>query len=268
MVKINISEIIGNNKIGPDMFRMTLDAPEQAKRVRAGQILHVRCGEATDMVLRRPLSVCLANVEKGMIDIVYQVKGKGTLALSRMRRGDRLDYLGPSGNFYETSSKYKKIAVVGGGIGIFPLLEVLNRYGRLKRHGAVARCDTFLGFRSKENVILEEDFKQLSDHTTIATDDGSYGFSGLVTLPFKESAEDGGYDIVYACGPGPMIRALAAITDAMGIPCQVSLEQRMGCGIGACLVCTCRIKNPDGTVSYKQVCKDGPVFWSRDVDFQ
>jgi dihydroorotate dehydrogenase electron transfer subunit len=265
MVKIGFSEIISNNKIGPDIFRMRLDAPEQAKRVRAGQILHIKCGEATDMVLRRPISVCLANPEKGTMDIVYQIKGKGTHALSRMKRGDDLDYLGPVGNYYEISSSHKRIAVVGGGIGIFPLLEVLNRYNRLKKGGAEIKCDTFLGFRTIDTLVLEEDFKKLSNNVSITTDDGSYGRGGLVTVPFTEAVEKQDYDIVYACGPGPMIKALATIVNEKEIPCQVSLEQRMGCGIGACLSCACQIMGSDGTVSYKQVCKDGPVFWSKEV---
>ena len=266
MVKVNISEIVFNDKLTSDIFRMRLRAPEQAKRVRAGQILHIKCGEDTDMVLRRPISVSLSNIEDGTLDIVYQVKGKGTRNLSMMKPGGFLDYMGPSGNFYELSAKHSNIAVVGGGIGVFPLLEVLSKYRKMSNDGTHVRCDTFLGFRNIDTVVLEDDFRKLSDDFTVATDDGSYGFNGLVTLPFIDAIKDVKYDIVYACGPGPMIKALSAIVDNAGIPCQVSLEQRMGCGIGACKVCVCMIRS-GGEAVYKQVCKDGPVFWSRDVVF-
>jgi dihydroorotate dehydrogenase electron transfer subunit len=267
MAKIGQSEILSNILIGPDLWRMRIRAPEAAKRVRAGQILHIRAGTGGDLILRRPISVCLADPEAGTMDVVFQVKGKGTLAMSRMKAGDLLDYLGPVGNYYEITARHRRIAVVGGGIGIFPLLEVLERYRRMRADGHHVVCDAYLGFRSKDLVVLEKDFAERSDRLVVATDDGSYGYDGLVTVPFKETLEKDRYDHVYACGPGPMIKALAAITDPAGVPCQVSMEQRMGCGVGACLVCVCRIKGPDGVARWKQVCKEGPVFWSRDVVF-
>jgi len=125
--------------------------------------------------------------------------------------------------------------------------------------------NVFLGFRNKEFVMMEDKFKIYSNNVTISTDDGSYGYSGLIVNYFKETIGDN-YDVIYSCGPNPMLKAVSRVAKEHGIKCQVSLEQRMGCGIGACLVCACRIKKGDEW-DYKHVCKDGPVFWSDEVIF-
>jgi dihydroorotate dehydrogenase electron transfer subunit len=167
--------------------------------------------------------------------------------------------MGPLGKPFFISPDYERIAVVGGGIGVFPLLFLLET-GKRKLKSA------FLGFRSKEHITLMEEFKANSGELTISTDDGSFGEKGLIIDPFIKSFKSNCYDIVYACGPLPMLKAICEFTESQGVPCQVSLEQRMGCGIGACLVCACKTRDGEEW-KYSHVCKDGPVFWSRDVIF-
>jgi dihydroorotate dehydrogenase electron transfer subunit len=132
-----------------------------------------------------------------------------------------------------------------------------------------SKNDVFLGFRSKEFIVMEKEFKNVSDNLYVGTDDGSYGYNGLIVNYFKKIIEENNYDIIYSCGPNPMLKEVSNIAKNSNIKCQVSLEQRMGCGIGACLVCACKIKvthNNKGW-TYKHVCKDGPVFWSDEVIF-
>lgn len=155
------------------------------------------------------------------------------------------------------SEDYKKIAVVGGGIGIFPLLFLLQ-----EKSGA--QKSVFLGFRDKEHVVMEEEFRKCTDKVYISTDDGSYGNKGLVVDFLEEYLKNNSLDIIYTCGPMPMIKRVVKIAAKHNIKCQVSLEERMGCGIGACLVCACKTRLGDEW-EYSHVCKDGPVFWSQDV---
>jgi dihydroorotate dehydrogenase electron transfer subunit len=166
--------------------------------------------------------------------------------------------MAPLGNPFTIDDKYKNICVVGGGIGTFPLLYLLKS----------AKCDSktaLLGFRNKAAVVLENEFRAAATKVDIATDDGTYGRKAFVTELLEELLAEQKPDIVYTCGPTPMMRSVAAIAEKYNIPCQVSMEQRMGCGIGACLVCACKTKKGEDDYGFSHVCKDGPVFWSTDI---
>jgi len=184
----------------------------------------------------------------------------GTACLSRKKAGEVIDFIGPSGNSFEISEKYTNIAVVGGGIGIFPLYFLLKeKVGGIKT--------AFLGFRDKDHIVLETEFRKAADKVFISTDDGSAGNKGVITGILEEELRLNKYDIIYTCGPLPMMKKVVNLANMYNIKCQVSMEQRMGCGIGACLVCACKIKlnNESQDWVYGHLCKDGPVFWSNQV---
>lgn len=235
------------------IFDFTIEAPEIVKSAKAGQFVHILCGEKT---LRRPISICEIIREEGKLRIVFEIRGEGTRWLAKQNVGCELDILGPLGNGFDVSDTDKKIVVVGGGIGVPPMLGTAEAFGK----NAIA----ITGFRNKDAVILQEDFEKVCDKVLLATDDGSAGHHGLVTDLLKNVLEENKINAVCACGPTPMLKAIAAMAKENDVPCFVSLEERMGCGIGACLVCACKIQTTDG-VKHKHVCKDGPVFNAEEV---
>lgn len=238
-------KIIRAEEIADGIFDFTLFYPEFAQAAKPGQFAHVYLPGRT---LRRPISICEIDRERGTLRIVFQIRGEGTAQLSEFLPGTFLDVLAPLGHGFTLEDSGKKALFVGGGIGVPPLLAAAQFYGK---NATVA-----LGFRNKKTVILEDDFKAAGCTLKIATDDGSYGYHGLVTDLIREEKPD----IIYACGPAPMLRAVCAFAEEKGIPCEISLEERMACGIGACLGCACRLKDEEGKEYMGHVCKDGPVF--------
>ncbi|RCX10349.1 dihydroorotate oxidase B electron transfer subunit [Anaerobacterium chartisolvens] len=257
MAKALKEEIESIDRLAPGIFKMTLKSKYVAENALPGQFVNIKCSEGINALLRRPVSICDIDQSRGTFDIVFQVKGLGTEYLSRSRPGDLLDIIAPLGTSFDLSPEYKRIAVVGGGIGIFPLLYLLKSV----KH---AEKTAFLGFRSKEHIVLEDEFKSAADRLLISTDDGSLGHKGVITGLLDGELSGQPVDIIYTCGPLPMLKETIREADKYRVKCQVSLEQRMGCGIGACLVCACKTKHGDEW-QYSHVCKDGPVFWSSDV---
>lgn len=252
--------VLSMDELTGGIYRMTLESEYIARTALPGQFVNIRCCDGSSTLLRRPISICSVDRASNCYDIVFQVKGTGTELLAQKRPGDEIDVMGPLGKSFETGIRYGRIAVVGGGIGIFPLLFLLR-----ESKAVVKRA--YLGFRNSDCIVLKEEFADVSSSLDIATDDGSEGFRGIVTQPLERDIAKSPLDLIYACGPTPMLKKVSEIADKYGIPCQVSLEQRMGCGFGACLVCACRIKQ-GGDWVYKHVCKDGPVFWSNEVVFE
>ena len=242
--------IIENKSLNDYAFRLTFAAEAIAELCAPGQFVNIRCGHSR--VLRRPISICHA--EGGAVSVIYEVRGDGTDWLSCKEPGETLSVLGPLGNGFSLSAD--KILIVGGGIGAPPLLYA----ARQAKTGATA----VLGFREAERVILADEFSELCDKTYITTDDGSLGIKGNVTGSVEECLIAGGYSQVLACGPRVMLKAVSELCSKYNVPCQVSVEERMGCGVGACLVCACRTVE-DGTEKMRRVCKDGPVFDSAKV---
>lgn len=261
MLEILKEKIIRNEQLGPAVYRMEIASDYISKTAVPGQFVNIKCCEGINALLRRPISICTVNREAGSFSIVYQLKGTGTELLAKKTTGDTVDIIGPLGKAFDLNPKYKKIAVLGGGIGIFPLFYLLQ-----ESKAEVKKA--FLGFRSKELVVLKKEFADVSE-IAISTDDGSEGYHGLVTDLLEKDLIEKTIDIIYACGPMPMIRKAAQLAAKYSIPCQVSMEQRMGCGIGACLVCACKTKAgiSETEWKYSHVCKDGPVFWSTEVIF-
>ena len=250
MSNIHISEVVANRIINDTTFAITILCPNLASKARPGQFLHIRCGEG--LILRRPFGIC--HVLGDTLVFVFEVKGKGTRWLSERQPSDVLDIIGPLGNGFDFPKG--RIIVVGGGLGSPPML-----FAAESANGGVTAV---LGFREKSRVMLVDEFKALSEKVYLTTDDGSVGIYGSVTLPLERLLEKGGYDAVMTCGQHAMERAVARLCEQYGVPCQVSLEERMGCGVGACLVCACETRK-DGVEYMSRVCKEGPVFNAADV---
>ena len=257
-----LKDIVKSNVgLTEDIYKMTVESEFISANAIAGQFVNIKCCEGTQALLRRPISICEVDRENGCYDLLYQKKGSGTGLLSLKRPGDELDVLGPLGNGFDLDMKYKRIAVVGGGIGIFPLLFALK-----ESHAVVKKA--YLGFRTKKLVVLEEEFRQNTSSLEITTDDGSYGTNGFVTDILKRDIAAEPFDMIYTCGPMPMLKKVVEIAGANDISCQVSMEQRMGCGFGACLVCACKTHASDDQWQYSHVCKDGPIFNAKDIIFE
>lgn len=228
----------------PGIFDFTLSCPELAKLAVPGQFAQILVPGHT---LRRPISICSIDKAEGTLRFVFQVRGGGTADLAKIKPGDFIDILAPLGKGFPIDPD-KRTLLVGGGIGVPPLLAAAQALG--------GNATAILGFRTKDLVILEEDFKSAGAHVRIATDDGSYGHKGLVT----DLAEGVDFDVLMACGPGPMLRGARALAESRGVPGYLSLEQRMACGVGACLGCAVALIDEDGREYFGHVCKDGPVF--------
>ena len=221
--------------------------------VQPGQFVHIR---AKGFTLRRPISICGIDKESGTLRIVFEIRGDGTSAIAELNKGDLIDMLAPLGHGFTLNDSFKKVILIGGGIGTPPMLPLAAYYGN--------KATAISGFRSASAVILQDDFGKTGAQTILCTDDGTLGIHGFVTQPFSELVKESGIDAVYACGPMPMLKGIAGICKENGIFCEISLEERMACGIGACLGCACRTVRNDEEY-FAHVCKDGPVFNAEEV---
>lgn len=247
--------ILSKKTLAKEIYDLTILCPDVAEIAQAGQFVNVK---AEGFMLRRPISICSINKEKGTIRIIFEVRGDGTKEMSKLSEGDMIDIVAPLGGGSFRLEEYKTAVIIGGGIGVPPMLAVAEKFG--------ANGTVISGFRNAAAVILQEDFQDAGSETILCTDDGSAGKKGFVTDALNEVLQNKKPEVIYACGPKIMLKKIVEIAKAQGIPCQVSLEERMGCGVGACLVCACRtIRN--GEEYYAHVCKDGPVFDSEEVIF-
>lgn len=240
--------------IAKGIFDLTISCPEIAALAKPGQFAQVA---ADGYFLRRPISICDIDKERGTIRIVFEVRGKGTDKISELNKGGLIDIIAPLGNGF-TILDGKKAVCVGGGIGTPPMLGIAKQYGE--------NAQVISGFRTSAIAILQDDFKAAGCNTVLCTDDGTAGIHGFVTEPLKARLESDKPDMIYACGPAPMLKNIVKLAKEYGVKTEVSLEQRMACGVGACLVCVCRTVK-DGEQFLSHVCKDGPVFDGEEVDF-
>lgn len=245
--------VTDNRQIAENIRSLAFLLPEETV-VRAGQFVNISVGGAH--LLRRPLAICKAEGKE--ITVCFQIKGDGTKKLASMGTGMRLNVLMPLGNGFFVREREKKIAVVGGGVGIFPMISVIREYAAEKEISA------YIGFRNAAAVCGLEELKKA--HRLLAvTDDGSYGKKMNAVQAFETDIAKNPSrrpDVVFACGPTPMLRALKTVLNREKLAGYVSLEERMGCGIGACLVCVCDLTKG----GHARVCKDGPVFDINDIN--
>ena len=264
MAQLVQGEITGHRERAPGVFMLEFNAPSLALAARPGQFLHIRCSEGNDPLLRRPISIHAVDRDRGRVNILFQVVGRGTALLARQKTG-LIDVIGPLGRGFTTDSQdlggAGNIAVVGGGIGAAPLFFLLQE---LAHCGDPARVRVLLGARSANQILIDADIQNLGYNIELATDDGSTGHRGLVTELLLKLLP-GGVSYVYACGPVPMLKSVCSLLSAYGIPGEVSLEERMACGVGACLSCACQVKTEGGGAHYRRACVDGPVFPAGEV---
>ncbi len=260
MSKLFAAEVVSNTQVAPGVFKLVMCEAELARLARPGQFLNIRVSAGTAPLLRRPISVHW--VEGDNLTIIFQVVGQGTQLLAQVQSGGRLDVQGPLGHGFNTQTSGQAI-LVGGGMGLAPLGLLAQT---LHRQGRTTLC--LAGGRTAELVQASggSSLAGLGLPVHYATDDGSLGLNGLVTeLLLRELPREA---VIYACGPQPMLREVAKLAQEHGIPCQVSLEEHMGCGVGACLGCMCKTAMPQGKEYYQRVCTEGPVFDAAEVVWQ
>ena len=283
-----IAVVVDQNALGSGIYDLTLKTKNIAKAAKAGQFVSVYSNDRSKL-LPRPISLCGIDRDEDTIRLVYRVTGEntGTEEFSKLVMGDRIRILGPLGNGFTVESG-KKAFLIGGGIGVPPMLQLAKdiNAGVVQTSGAVDTntqekgqteekqinghgkkiCDMniIMGYRD-ENTFLLDEFKEQAD-SFVATEDGSVGTKGNVIDAIKEKGLEA--DVIYACGPMPMLRALKAYAMEHDMECYVSMEERMACGIGACLACVCKTKDKDAhsNVNNKRICKEGPVFNAKEVE--
>lgn len=253
MGKIKMTaNIIRQEMIGTDIFSMIIEAKDIAVQAKPGQFVDLYSADGSKL-LPRPISLCEIDREAGTLRLVYRIAGKGTLEFSKLTSEHTIDVLGPLGNGFNLEEG--KAILIGGGIGIPPMLQLAKELNCEK--------SIVLGYRDEE--FLSEEFKPYGE-VYKSSDNGAIGVKGTVMDAIKEYGIEGTH--IYACGPTPMLRAIQEYALSMGIRAQLSLEERMACGVGACLACVCKSKEVDhhSNVNNKRVCKDGPVFYAEEVE--
>ncbi|MGI6686083.1 MAG: dihydroorotate dehydrogenase electron transfer subunit [Bacillota bacterium] len=252
-----MARILSNESVGPDFYYMEIEAPEVAKEAVPGQFIHIKVNEGLDPLLRRPMSLHEIDREKGLIGILYQVRGKGTKILSKRKPDTEIDIMGPLGKGFTIDFPGGHGVIVGGGIGIAPLYPLVKELKKLGKEVTV-----ILGARFAKILLREENFISLGYPVLITTDDGSRGKKGTVAELLAEFVQKHKVDFIYACGREPMLKQVEDICQNSKIKGEISLEAYMGCGVGACLSCSCERKNLTDLTGkrYAKVCTDGPVF--------
>lgn len=242
--------IIKSERIAENVHMLVFDVGEEVK-ARCGRFVNLSTGGMR--LLRRPIAICKA--EGSEITVCFQIKGDGTKALSSCKKWDKISALLPLGNGFFVKDEEKKVALVGGGVGVFPMVSVIREYYKDKR------IFSYVGFKNSSAFCMKEELEK-SEKLTVVTDDGSLGQKMNAVEALVRDLDEVKPDVILSCGPIPMLRALKEALKGKNIPCYVSLEERMGCGIGACLVCVCDKTNGERA----RVCKDGPVFDIEEVE--
>ena len=272
-----MARIIFNRIVSPGYYRMRISCPRLAARSKPGQFVMARAGSSFDPLLRRPFAVhrlcgeteaVPSGTSPSCIEILYRTIGKGTLMLSGKKRGEEIDLFGPLGNGFRISRQTDTAVLVAGGIGVAPLLSLAQLMGRGR--GAVSST-VIIGGATRGDILCRSDFRKAGARVAVTTEDGSSGVKGLATDLLEDVLRYLSPSVMarlalYACGPMPMLKRVAAIARDRALPCQVSLESAMACGVGACLGCSIPVRSTNGgAVSYQRVCKEGPVFDSTTI---
>ncbi len=241
-MKQSIFKITENTRLTSDVYKMKLSG-DVSEITSSGQFVNIKLN---GLYLRRPISVC--DCENGILTLVYKTVGKGTAQMAAMTEGEELDVLTGLGNGYNTALSGENPVLLGGGVGVPPLYLLAKK---LIADGK--KVSVILGFNTESEIFFEEEFKMLGADVTVTTVDGSYGTKGFVT----DALKDKDYSYFYTCGPEPMLKAVYKATATSG---QFSFEERMGCGFGACMGCSCKT-----VTGYKRICKDGPVLEKEEI---
>jgi dihydroorotate dehydrogenase electron transfer subunit len=260
-----------NRRIKSHYFMLGISCPPIANQIKPGQFVMLKVSDNASPLLRRPFSVYKSypvshpeRRKRGHLFILYKTVGKGTQRMSTLSKGQKVDLIGPLGNGFALPPLPSSASciLIGGGVGIVSLYPLAEAWGGRK-------CHVFIGGKTKDDILCIEDFRKLNSTVFTATEDGSLGFRGTVVDLFLSQAKKfngNERSHVYACGPAPMLRALARTVTSKKFICQVSLEARMGCGFGACWGCVVKTRHPK--IPYQRVCQEGPVFRLEDVAWE
>jgi len=252
------ARIIDNREVATEHFKITISSKYITSHAKPGQFVQIRCSDLSDPLLRRPFGIHRINNTDETFEVIYRVIGKGTRLLSRFQVGSPISVLGPLGNGFSIDKK-KKIAVfIGGGCGTAPLFAAA---AEAKKN--IKAVYSVIGVNQRDAILCEQEYRELGAETIVTTDDGSYGRKGLasdVLMEIMGSKLDAKSAVIFACGPKPMLKAVSEIAAQLKIECQLSLDEWMACGIGACKGCAVKTK-----AGYRMVCKDGPVFDSKEI---
>lgn len=263
MAKIKMTaELTAQTRLAADIYDMRIKAPEIAEEAAAGQFVSLYTEDGAKL-LPRPISLCGIHRESGELRLVYRIAGAGTREFSSLKAGDKVDVLGPLGNGFPIITG-KKAFLIGGGIGIPPMLELAKALCEANGTQGPDLVQAVLGYRDSQ-MFLKDEFEAIGCVYT-ASEDGSAGVKGNVLDAIREYSLQA--DVIYACGPTPMLRALKKYAADNGIQCWLSLEEKMACGVGACLACVCQSRDIDShsQVHNKRICKDGPVFRADEIE--
>lgn len=259
--KVDLStEVISNELIAENHYLLRCSCPEIAASTLPGQFIHVLISQGSGLLLRRPFTVY--TVEDDQITMLYQLIGEGTNVLSGLKCGDAIRVLGPLGNTFDLSVTPNPAIIVGGGAGIASLMLLATALRDADVHTLA-----LVGSMNQARLLSVKDLQAIGVDTHIATDDGSVGHHGFVTelLNHMLKTRDLQNPAIYACGPDGMLRAVTKIGLDSGIPTQLAMENRMGCALGVCLGCVCKVQLPEGGFEYQRVCTEGPVFNAKDI---
>lgn len=271
------AKIISNVEVANAYFQMALECPEIAAIAKPGQFIHLLIDRRCDPLLRRPFTIYTA--KDGNIEILFQVIGRGTRLLSQKYPGEEVTVMGPLGNSFQILDGLKTAILVGGGVGVASLMILAEQ---LKEMGK--RAMILIGAQSSSRILCVDEFREIGAEVSVSTDDGSCGHQGFVTdllvnilahpTKYRLHRKDYGSDIIsqkfpnciiYACGPDGMLKTVTKIAAEFRIPAQVTLENRMACGLGACLGCVLKMQTAPDEFEYKRVCVDGPVFDAQQI---
>lgn len=255
-----IVQVLEKKQLVEDVFQLVLKREEAMGEIKTGQFFNLACGESGFPMLRRPISVSYFNEE--VIELTIKVLGSGTKQLNSLKSGDQVKIMGPLGNGFDLSGlkENQKVLLIGGGIGVAPLKGLLEV--DLQEH---AEVHTLLGF--KDHPYLINDFQRKSDQLTVVTECESEFERGYVTGHLEKYISENHYNHVFVCGPHAMIKAVASICLDKEINAQLLMEEKMACGVGACLVCTCKVKDDEAAFKHVRMCKEGPMFYASEVIF-
>lgn len=246
------AQVLEHGLIAGDVWSLVIDAPEIARQTKPGQFVHIRINDSLEPLLRRPFSIADCNAAQGTLTIIYRVVGRGTALMTQLKPEDTINCMGPLGNGFNLTAQ--RPLLVGGGMGLAPLLLLARAF-------CSSPATILMGGRNEQELFWPTLYASVCKNIHITTDDGSVGKRGFTVDLLPELLQQGKFDAVYTCGPHVMLKGVAAIAQHYNIPCQVSLEDYMACGVGACLSCTCA-----GTAGKRlKVCTDGPVFAAGEV---
>lgn len=250
MIIKKIFTVVSNESLSDEIHRLTISAPEISNQAKPGQFINIRISNSFEPFLRRPFSIY--NIINDKIQIIFNITGKGTKLISKLKPGDKIDILGPLGNSFNVDDKFTLAVILAGGLGMAPF-PFLTKILKEKRKNVIS----FIGAKTKSQLIIDG-----LENVNVATDDGSYGFKGTVVelLKLNLSNFNSPYKI-FACGPTPMLKALVKLCDELNLNCEVSVETPMACGTGICQGCAVKTRES----RYKLACKDGPVFNTKEI---